>query len=155
MNPDNLRLPVTIYTKSQQLPFNFCWNISVLHNLPLISIILPATMLNSPINSFCPLDTALVITSDDFHSISPSTLPLPVLHLLWWHFFKTLTWHSLDYVFTYIYSLLTEKDTCDRWNISFKLPCVCVCLLSGDLFIFSVRVSSFFSNLSIVIIILL
>ena len=36
----------------------------------------------------------------------------------------------------YIHSLLIEKDTCDRQNISIKFPCVCVCLSSGDLFNF-------------------
>ena len=41
------------------------------------------------------------------------------------------------------YSLLTEKDICDHQNISVKLH-VYVCLSSGALFIFSVRVSSFF-----------
>jgi hypothetical protein len=35
-------------------------------------------------------------------------------------------------VFTYIYSLLIEKDICDRQNIPNKFPCVCVCLPSGD-----------------------
>ena len=34
---------------------------------------------------------------------------------------------------------------CDCQNVSIKLPFVCVCLSPGDLFIFSVRVSSFFS----------
>jgi len=48
-------------------------------------------------------------------------------------------------VFTYTYSLLNERDICDCWNILVKLPCVYVCLSSGDLFILSVRVSSFFS----------
>ena len=43
------------------------------------------------------------------------------------------------------YSLLIEKDICDRQNVSIKFPCVCVCLLSGDLFTFSVRDSFFFS----------
>ena len=52
-------------------------------------------------------------------------------------------WHLLYCVFTYIYSLLIEKDICDRQNISIKLPCVCVCLSSGDLFIFSIRDFSF------------
>ena len=41
--------------------------------------------------------------------------------------------------------LLIEKGICDHWKISIKLPCICVCLLSGDLFIFSIKVSSFFS----------
>ena len=51
---------------------------------------------------------------------------------------------ALYHVFTCIYSLLIEKDICDWWNVSVKL-CVYVCLSSGDLFIFSVRVSSFFT----------
>ena len=51
----------------------------------------------------------------------------------------------LSHVFMYIYSLLIEKDICDRQNVLIKLPCVCVCLLSGNLFIFLVIVSSFFS----------
>ena len=58
---------------------------------------------------------------------------------------KTLMWHHVYRVFTYIYSLLIEKDTCDHQNISFKLPCVYVCLLSRDLFILLVKVPSFFS----------
>jgi hypothetical protein len=48
-------------------------------------------------------------------------------------------------VFTYIYSLLIKKDICDRRNVSINLLYVCVCLLFRDLFIFSVRVYSFFS----------
>ena len=42
-----------------------------------------------------------------------------------------------------IYSLLIEKEICDCQNISVKLPCVCVLLSSRDIFIFSIRVSSF------------
>ena len=48
-------------------------------------------------------------------------------------------------MFPYIYSLLVEKNICDHQNVLIKLLCVCVCLLSGDLFIFSVRDFSFFS----------
>ena len=32
--------------------------------------------------------------------------------------------------------LLIKKDICDRQSISVKFPCVCVCLLFGDIFIF-------------------
>ena len=32
-SPDNLPLPVTIHTKSHQLPFDSCWNVHVLYNL--------------------------------------------------------------------------------------------------------------------------
>ena len=51
---------------------------------------------------------------------------------------KSLQFH-LYCVFTCIYSLLIEKDICDCQNISIKLPCVYLCLSSGELFIFSVR----------------
>ena len=37
-----------------------------------------------------------------------------------------------------------EKDICYGQNVSVKLLCVCVCLLSGDLLIFLVEVPSFF-----------
>ena len=33
-SPDDLPLPVPIHTRSHQLPFNSCWNVRVLHNLP-------------------------------------------------------------------------------------------------------------------------
>ena len=62
-----------------------------------------------------------------FHSI----FLLPVLQPHWWHFSKTPMWHHL-----YSYSLLIDKNICDCQNISIKLPCVCVCLSSKDLFIF-------------------
>ena len=44
-------------------------------------------------------------------------------------------------MFTYIYSLLIEKDICDCRNVSIKFPCVYMCLSSGDLFISSIRVT--------------
>ena len=48
-------------------------------------------------------------------------------------------------VFTYVYSLLIEKDICDCQNIQNKFPCVCVCVpfLRRSLH-FSVRVFPFF-----------
>ena len=49
-----------------------------------------------------------------------------------------LQWHFLYRVFTYIYSLLIERDICDHWNISIKL-CVFVCA-------FPLEISSFFSK---------
>ena len=52
---------------------------------------------------------------------------------------------ALYCVFTYIYSHLMEKDICDCRNISVNFLCVYVCHSSRDLFIFLVRVSSFFS----------
>ena len=53
-------------------------------------------------------------------------------------------WRRLYRVFTYIYSLLIEKNIRDCRNVSVKLPCVYMCLSSGDPFNFSMRVSSFF-----------
>jgi hypothetical protein len=53
-------------------------------------------------------------------------------------------WNHLYNVFTYIYSLMIEKDICDCQNISIKLLCVYLCLSFGDLFVFSVRVFSFY-----------
>ena len=47
-------------------------------------------------------------------------------------------------MFTYIHSLLIEKDGCDRRNISIKFPCVCVCLSYRNLQ-FLVRVFPFLS----------
>ena len=80
----------------------------------------------------------------DFHSIFPPSLPPSYLASPWWHFSKTLMWHSLYHVFIYIYSLPIEKDICDRQNGSIKLPCVSVCLLFGILFIFSVEFPLYF-----------
>ena len=54
---------------------------------------------------------------------------------MWTHGKDEVT--SFYHVFTYIYSLLIEKDICDHQNVLVKLPCVCVCLLSRDLLIFS------------------
>ena len=42
------------------------------------------------------------------------------------------------------HSLLFEKYICDCWNVSIELLCCCVSFSSGDLFIFLIRVSSFF-----------
>jgi hypothetical protein len=65
--------------------------------------------------------------------------------ILYVYIYITLTWCCLCHVFTYIYSLLIEKDIYDRWRVSIRLPFVFVCLSLGDLFTISVRVSSFFS----------
>jgi hypothetical protein len=47
-------------------------------------------------------------------------------------------WRRLYCVFTYIFSLLIEKDICVFRKFSVKLTCVYVCFSSGDLFIFSI-----------------
>jgi len=48
----------------------------------------------------------------------------------------TWEWCHFYHVFTYIYFLLIEKDSCDRWKVSIKLPHVCVCLMSRKSFLF-------------------
>jgi hypothetical protein len=44
---------------------------------PLRLITSPTFILNLPINSLCPLDTALVLTLDNFHLIFPPSALLP------------------------------------------------------------------------------
>ena len=75
-----------------------------------------------------------------------------ILSLLWaminWQILKTVMWHRLYCVFTYIYSLKIEKGLCECRNLSVKYPCallVFLCLSSRGLFIFLVRVSPFSS----------
>ena len=53
----------------------------------------------------------LVLTLDNFHVIFPLFLPFPVPHPPRWFLFETVTWQHLYCVFTYIYSLLIEKET--------------------------------------------
>ena len=48
--------------------------------------------------------------------------------------YVTVTWSRLYCVFTYIYSLLIEKDIFDCRNVPGKLPCVYLYLSSWDLF---------------------
>ena len=121
-NPDNLSVPVAIYTKFQKFPFNSSWNVRVLHNVPLILIISPANILNSPINSICPLVTALLIISINF-SLHPLYSPFfPFLHLL--ALTRNFTWQHLYCLFTYIYSPLIDKELCEYWDASYVFPCV-------------------------------
>ena len=99
-----LPLLVAIYTKSHQLPFNSCWNVSV------ILITSPTVILNSPINLFCPLDIAQVLISDDFHSIFP---PFPP------HFPPPCLASTLVGIFQYC-------------HMAPSLPCVHIRLVSFD-----------------------
>ena len=109
----------------------------------LILITSPTAILNSPINSFCPLDTALVLTSDDFRSI----------FLLSHHSSPFLSCILSDGSFPKLSPVAVFTvclHTFTRQNISIKLPCICVCLSSRNFFIFSVRVSSFFSYFCVI-----
>ena len=94
----------------------------------LILITSPATTLNSPINSFCSLDTALALTSDIFFSIFPlpssSFLPVP----------------SVTWCYVYIHLFSSDKYLSGSQNVSIKFPCallVYLCLLSGFFYLAS------------------
>ena len=102
-----LILPVPIHTKSHQpsLIHVRMYVYSITYHLILITS--PAAILNLPINSFCPLDTTMVLTLYDYHSIfppAPPLLPLPVSQPPWWHFSETLMWCHLYHVFTLLSS---------------------------------------------------
>ena len=73
----------------------------------------------------------MVFSLHPLHSSS-----LPASHPTWWHLSKIHMVPSLPCVHICI---------CDHQNVSMKLLYVSVCLSSGDLFIFLVRVSLFFS----------
>jgi hypothetical protein len=47
-----------------------------------------------------------------------------------------LTWRHLYCVFTFIYSLLIEKDLSESRKVTVKFPYVYLCLSSGELFVF-------------------
>ena len=72
-SPDDLPLPLAIHTRSHKLPFDSCWNVRVLHNLPPNTNFI--TRHHLPTNSFCLLDTALVLTLDNFLLNFPPSIP--------------------------------------------------------------------------------
>ena len=123
------------HTKSHQLPFNFSWNLYVLHNLPL----------NTDDTTLHHLKLAYEFVPFSKHS--------PGINLRWFsfNFLSIPSTPSLSCLTPHLVALLQnshivlslpcliEKDICDCQNISMKLPCVCVCLLSGNLFIFSIK----------------
>ena len=110
---------------------------------PLILITSPAAILNS-INLFYLLETALVLTLDNFHSIFPPFLPssCPALTLV----ALIQNCHMASSLLCVHIHLLFSDWERHLWlsKVSVKLPCVYVCLSSGDPFIFSVKISSFF-----------
>ena len=72
----------------------------------------PAAIFNWPINSFCPVNTVLVLTSDNFHSFfspSPPFLPL-FLFLPWWLLLETITWCHLS-MYSHTFILFWLKKT--------------------------------------------
>ena len=74
-SPYNLPLPVAIHIKSHRLPFDSCWNIHVLHNLHRNTNDITRHHLKLAY-SFCPLDIALALNSDNLLLNFPPSLPL-------------------------------------------------------------------------------
>ena len=86
---DNLLLLIAIHTKSHKLPFNFCWNVCVIQNLPPKPFILLTTIKHLSTNSFYPSDSAPVLISDNFLSFFTPSL------LYCWHKYHLAT-HTLS-----------------------------------------------------------
>ena len=64
------------------------------------------------------------------------------------NYISPLTSINFYCVFTHMYSLLIDKDFRESQNVSIKFVCdllAYLCLTSGDLFVFPVRVSPFYS----------
>ena len=116
-----------------------CQNVHVLHDLPPNINQIPCHHLDLAYQFICPPDVALILTSDDSLSLLPPSLPFFLFLSL---VALTQNCHMCSHlycVFTYIYSLLIEKDLHECRNISVKFPCallVYLCLLSGDFLIF-------------------
>ena len=158
---DDLPLLVAIHTKSHKLPYNSCWNVRILQNLPpntnhitcpLILITSPAAILNLPINLSYSVDTALVLTTDNFHLIFPPTPHpslLPVLQPPGGTFQNHSHGRNFDCTFTYIYSFLIKKGICDRRNISSFHVFVCTFVWRSLHFLVSFLFLSLFTELSV------
>ena len=65
-----------------------------------------------------------------------------------------VSWRHLSCMFTYVCSLLIDEDLYESWKVSIKFPCallVYFCLSLGDLLIFLLEVTPFYSNFLICI----
>jgi hypothetical protein len=132
-NLNSLLIPIGIYVYSI--------------TYPLIGITSPTTILNSPINSFYPLDTALVLISDNFHSIF---LPYPPL-LLSSCFFPGVSYLKLSdgtlfTVCSHTFILFRLRKTSahvESYQLSFRLI---ICAFHPEISsLFFVRVFYFYS----------
>ena len=91
---------------------------------PLILTISPAAILNLPTNSFCLLDTALELTSDNSLLHFPPSIPLATS---WWHLSKTLVMPSLMCAHIQSLSFDWERRQCPYISILFPFVCSCAC----------------------------
>ena len=111
------------------------WNISMITDvLNLREKFLPGSGFEPGSPALCP--GALTHSHPD-NSILITYLSQSESKCMWKLCKLMVFWHRLYSVFTYIYSHLIKKDICECQNVSFKLACVCVCLMSEDLYIFS------------------
>jgi len=112
-------LPVIIITKSHQLPFNPCWNVCVLHNLP------PNT--NHITRHHLELAYQFVMSSRYSPDINVRWFPFNFPFLSRNPSGGTFLKLSCGVIFimcSHTFSLFWLKDICDCQNISIKLPCV-------------------------------
>ena len=108
-----------------------------------------AAILNSPIDLFCPLDTALVLTSDDTHSIFPIPSTPPLFLFLPGGFYSKLSCDAIFTVCLHTFMLLWLRKTSisvETYQLSFH---VFICALIRVLLIFSVRFSPFYPYVSV------
>ena len=89
----------------------------------------PTAILNLPTNSFCLLNTALALTSDNLLLNYPPSIPLATP---WWHISKALVMPSLSSVHIHSLSSDWERRPCP----SKYFDLVCMCLSCCDLFHF-------------------
>ena len=126
-------LPVLNHTKSHQPHFNSHRNVHVLLTYHPILITSIAAILNSPINSLCPLDTALVLTSDNFNFISPPSVPIRLSSCP----FSGVSYSRMSHgaiCTVYPRTFILFDRECR--NVSFSFPYVCVPLIRRSLLFF-------------------
>ena len=107
-----------------------------------------AYQLNLHTNSFCPLDTALALTSNNL--LLNFTLSIP-LTTPWWHLSKTLVTPSL--LCAHIHSLSSDWEgwPCPLKYFNFVSVCVFVCLstVNSSLMLCYLYFSTFLSTWSV------
>ena len=130
------------FTRAQVIPVGMY--VRFITYLPIL-ITSSTAILNSPINSFC-LDTALVLTSDNFHSICPPSPP--ILSSSYTAppggCYPKLSHGAIFTVYSHTFTLFWLRRISVIVKMYQLIFCVYVCLSSNDLFIFAVRVSYFF-----------
>ena len=113
-NPENLLLSVTStanLTNSLLIPD---WMYTYFITYPPILIMSPATILNLPVNSLCPLDTALVLISGNLFYIFPPSPPLLPSSV------PSSDGSCSKLSYDTIFTVCSQKDLCENQNLSIK-----------------------------------